>query len=168
MNRNLAFDFSVDKENNSIHIKKEYAAEQKLVWQAWTTQNWLDKWWGPKPWHVETKTLDLIPNGIWHYAMVGPEGERHWSLSQFIRIDATHSFIQKGGFCDEEGIMNHELPQSTWEVIFTPIDEQTLVDCKIKYDTAEDLESYLKMGFQEGITICLKQLDDLLEQKTST
>lgn len=169
MKRNLAFDFSVDKENKSIHIKKEYAADHKLVWEAWTTKEWLDQWWGPKPWYVETKTLDFIPNGIWHYAMVGPEGEKHWSLAQFISIDAAQSFIQKSGFCDEGGIMNSELPQSIWEVTFTAADDQhTLVDCKINYDTLEDLERYLQMGFQEGITMCLKQLDDLLEQKTSS
>lgn len=168
MNRDLAYDFSIDKENNSIHIKKEYAADQKLVWESWTTKEWLDKWWGPQPWHVETKTLDFIPNGIWHYAMIGPKGEKHWSLSQFISIDEIHSFIQKGGFCDEEGIMNHDLPQNTWEVAFTPVNANTVVDCKLTYDTAVDLDKFLQMGFQEGITICLKQLDDLLEQNTST
>lgn len=168
MKKNLAFDFSIDRESNTIEIKKEYAADQKLVWEAWTTQEWLDKWWGPQPWHVETKTLDFIPNGIWHYAMVGPEGEKHWSLSQFISIDVPNSFIQKGGFCNEEGIMNPDLPQSTWEVTFTPVHEHTLVHSKLTYDTTEDLDIFLQMGFQEGITICLKQLDNLLELKTST
>ena len=34
MSTNLAFDFSVNKENNTITVKREFAAELSLVWDA--------------------------------------------------------------------------------------------------------------------------------------
>jgi uncharacterized protein YndB with AHSA1/START domain len=54
MNTNLLFDFIVNKENNTIIIKREFDANLELVWQAWTTAELLDQWWGPKPWRAET------------------------------------------------------------------------------------------------------------------
>ncbi len=33
MNSNLLFDFSVNKENKTIHIKREFDANLELVWQ---------------------------------------------------------------------------------------------------------------------------------------
>ncbi|NGM74542.1 SRPBCC domain-containing protein [Sphingobacterium sp. SGL-16] len=164
MKRDLAYDFLIDIPTKTIKIKKEFAADPSLVWQAWTSSDWLDQWWGPKPWHVETKTLDFIPNSIWLYAMVGPEAEKHWALSQYIEINEGHSFSHKDGFCDEDGIINQDMPQSTWNVTFTPADKHTVVDCIITYDSKEAIEGVLEMGFQEGISMCLKQLDELFER----
>ena len=44
MNRGLTVDFSIDRESNTIQIKKEFSAAISLVWQAWTTQELLDQW----------------------------------------------------------------------------------------------------------------------------
>lgn len=79
MKSNLIFDFTVDKENKTIHVARRFDAEVPLVWQAWTTPELLDQWWGPEPWRAETKSMDFRVGGHWLYAMVGPEGEKHWS-----------------------------------------------------------------------------------------
>lgn len=49
MNTPLLFDFSVNKENKTIHVTREFAANRELVWKAWTTAELLDQWWAPKP-----------------------------------------------------------------------------------------------------------------------
>jgi uncharacterized protein YndB with AHSA1/START domain len=43
MNPTLAFDFTVDKENNTIAVKREFAAPLHLVWDAWTKPEILDQ-----------------------------------------------------------------------------------------------------------------------------
>lgn len=43
----LLFDFTVDKEHNTIHVVREFDASKELVWQAWTTAELLDQWWAP-------------------------------------------------------------------------------------------------------------------------
>ena len=78
MSTNLAFDFSVNKETNTITVKREFAAELSLVWDAYTKSEILDQWWAPKPWKARTKTMEFREGGYWHYAMVGPAGEEHW------------------------------------------------------------------------------------------
>jgi uncharacterized protein YndB with AHSA1/START domain len=57
MSMNLMMDFVVDKSNNIITVKREFAAELPLVWDAYTKSEILDQWWAPKPWKARTKTM---------------------------------------------------------------------------------------------------------------
>ena len=77
MSISLAFDFVVNKENNTITVKREFAADRSLVWDAYTKPEILDQWWAPRPWKARTKTMDFRNGGHWHYAMVGREGEEN-------------------------------------------------------------------------------------------
>ena len=162
MKSNLLFDFSVNKDNNTIHVKREFNASLSLVWKAWTTAELLDQWWGPQPWRAETKTMDFREGGFWHYAMVGSEGEKHWAKATYISIVEEKYFSGKDGFCDENGTMNPAFPQNLWENQFTANEEQTLVNVVLTFDKLEDLEQTIAMGFKEGFTIGLNQLDELL------
>lgn len=158
----LLFDFTVNKANNTIHVKREFDADLGLVWRAWTTAELLDQWWGPKPWRAETKTMDFREGGCWHYAMVGPEGEKHWGKASYIAITKEESFTAKDGFCDENGTINPAFPENLWESNFTPKGTKTQVDVLLTYDTLADLEKNIEMGFKEGFTAGLNQLDELL------
>ncbi|HMR18131.1 MAG TPA: SRPBCC domain-containing protein [Sphingobacterium sp.] len=162
MKNNLLFDFSVNKENSTITVKREFDADLELVWQAWTTAELLDQWWGPKPWRAETKTMDFREGGFWLYAMVGPEGEKHWAKASYISIEKEKSFTAKDGFCDESGTMNPAFPENVWENLFTANDNQTTVNITLTFDKLEDLEQTIAMGFKEGFTMGLNQLDELL------
>ncbi|QEC53042.1 uncharacterized protein YndB with AHSA1/START domain [Anseongella ginsenosidimutans] len=162
MKPTLVFDFIVNKENKTIHITREFAASLELVWQAWTTPELLDKWWGPQPWRAETKTMDFREGGFWHYAMVSPEGEKHWSKATFLAIKKEKSFASKGGICDENGTLDPAFPQNLWENNFSPKDNKVQVDMLLTYDTLDDLEKEIEMGFKEGMTIDFQQLDELL------
>ena len=156
------FDFFVDKVNSTIHVKHDFNATLQRVWQAWTTAELLDQWWGPKPWRAETKIMDFREDGHWLYAMVGPEGERHWGRADYISIKNEESFSAKDGFCDEKGTLNSELPQNLWEVLFREMGDKVLVDITLTFDSLEDLETNIQMGFREGFAIGLNQLDELL------
>ena len=162
MNTALLFDFTVNKENNTIHIIREFDANLELVWKAWTTAELLDQWWGPKPWRAETKIMNFQEGGFWLYAMVSPEGEKHWSKANFLSIVKEKSFSSRGGFSDEQGTINTAFPQNVWENKFTPKVDRTQVDLLLTYDSITDLEKEIEMGFKEGMTIDLQQLDELL------
>ena len=162
MKHDLAFEFSVNKENKTITVKREFAAELPLVWDAYTKSEILDQWWAPKPWKSRTKTMDFREGGYWHYAMVGPEGEEHWALANYKTIDPKKRFTALDGFADAEGVVNTEMPQSKWEVSFTPKEEVTLVENLITFDDLAQLETTIQMGFKEGLTMAMEGLDALL------
>ncbi len=162
MNNNLAFDFSVNKEKKTITVKREFAAERSLVWDAYTKSEILDQWWAPKPWKAKTKTMDFREGGRWHYAMVGPKGEEHWAIANYTSIQNQKKFTGLDAFADAQGNVNKDLPQSKWEVTFTDKGELTLVEFLISYDDLAQLEETIKMGFKEGLATAMEGLDELL------
>ena len=162
MSNNLLLDFYVNKENNTILVKREFAAELSLVWDAYTKSEILDQWWAPKPWKARTKTMDFRDGGHWHYAMVGPEGEEHWALANYKNIQIQKKFTGLDAFADADGNVNKDLPQSKWEVTFTAKGKLTLVELKIAFDDLAQLEATIQMGFKEGLTMAMEGLDELL------
>jgi uncharacterized protein YndB with AHSA1/START domain len=162
MSINLAFDFSVNKENKTITVKREFAAERSLVWDAYTKPEILDQWWAPKPWKARTKSMDFREGGCWIYAMVGPAGEEHWAKAEYTEIKPEEKFTGLDAFADADGNLNKELPQSKWDVTFTDKGKVTLVQFYISYADLAQLEATIQMGFKEGLTMAMEGLDGLL------
>ncbi len=159
------FDFSVDKEKQSVFVKREFKAPISMVWSAWTEPEILDRWWAPKPWKSKTKSMDFKVGGRRLYAMVGPEGEEHWALAEFESITPKSNFKFLDGFCDKQGNINNELPRSDWNVDFIEQDGSTIVNITIQHESHSDLERILEMGFKEGFTMALQNLDEILEKE---
>lgn len=162
MKQILVNDFIVDKVNNKITIKREFAAERDLVWDTFTKREILDLWWAPKPWQTKTKSMDLRSGGTWLYAMVGPAGEEHWAYIEYMLVEPTTRFTGKDAFSDSDGNININMPRSKWEVTFTDKGETTQVELHISYDDLAQLEATMQMGFKEGITMTLDSLTELL------
>jgi uncharacterized protein YndB with AHSA1/START domain len=157
---NLLFDFTVDKTAKTVFIKREFAAELSLVWDAFTKQEILDQWWAPKPWSSKTKFMNFEVGGRRFYAMVSPEGQERWSIQKFTSISPTTNFKMSNAFADKDE--NPELPGSDWDLNFSEQNGTTKVSITIKNESLARLEKMLEMGFQGGFTMGLQQLDELL------
>lgn len=162
MTRNLLFDFIVDKETQTVNVKREFNAGLDLVWDAWTKPELLDQWWAPKPYQNKTKSMEFREGGTWLYAMISPENELHWCKNDYIKIERQKSYTALDAFCDENGVTNKEVPQTEWTNNFSEDNNITLVTIVAKYKSLADLEKIIEMGFKEGFTMGLNQLDDLL------
>jgi uncharacterized protein YndB with AHSA1/START domain len=159
---NLQFDFLVNKENNALTIRREFAAGRQLVWDCYTKSELLEQWFAPKPWTARTKKMDFRPGGAWLYVMCGPEGEEHWGLTEYLTIQPIDEYTALDAFCDENGALNTALPRAKWKVIFTDLGENTVVETVVTYNSLADLEAILQMGMKEGLTATLEGLDELL------
>jgi uncharacterized protein YndB with AHSA1/START domain len=157
--------FSIDKENKKVKVERSFAASLPKVWEAWTKSNLLDQWWAPKPWKAETKTMDFREGGYWIYAMVGPEGEKHWGRTDFKSIQPYDGYTATDAFCDENGTIDESFPGSMWVSKFTEKDGYTTVSMDISFKEQADLEQMIEMGFKEGFTAGLQNLEDLLASR---
>jgi uncharacterized protein YndB with AHSA1/START domain len=162
MNATLEFDFAVDKANRTITVKREFAAELPLVWDAYTKSEILDQWWAPKPWKSKTKSQDFREGGKWQYSMVGPDGQEHFAILYYKSIKPLKSYTAEDAFADAAGNVNKDLPQSKWELTFSNKGQGTLVTCHITYPDLAQLEETIKMGFKEGLSMGMENLDSLL------
>lgn len=169
MNPNLKFDFIVNKENNTVNVKREFAAKLDLVWEAWTNPEILDLWWAPTPYKTRTKSMDFREGGMWLYEMFNTESENqqecHWCKNDYIKIVYQSMFSGLDAFCDENGIVNPEMPRTQWTNEFHENGEKTLVTITAQYDSLVDLEKIIALGFKEGFTMALENLDQYIEAK---
>jgi uncharacterized glyoxalase superfamily protein PhnB/uncharacterized protein YndB with AHSA1/START domain len=163
MNATVLFNFRVDKENKKIRVERSFQAPSDLVWAAWTEADILDQWWAPKPWRNETKSLDFREGGRWLYAMIGTEGEKHWCLFDYKKIVPYKMFSGLDAFCDEQGTIANTKPRCFWENVFTHQADSTTVNVEISFDKLSDLEAIIQMGFKEGFTMGLENLDQYIQ-----
>lgn len=166
MKTNLQFDFVINKENNTVNVKREFAANLQLVWDSWTKPEILDLWWAPKPYKTETKSMDFKEGGSWIYGMVAPDGMIHWCRNDYKKITPQESFSGLDAFCDENGEINTEFPRTIWNNTFSENGNTTIVNIVAQYESLADLKQIIAMGFQEGFTMALGNLDEYLDVMT--
>ncbi|MHA6697217.1 SRPBCC family protein [Chryseobacterium sp. A321] len=163
--------FTLDKEFKSVVIKRVFNASLESLWNAFTEPEQLNKWWAPLPYQVDTKSSDLSVGGRWIYAMVSPEGDKHWGTVEYLTLDKPNHLVWIDWFSDENGNRITEMHDSHWDLRFeNNVHDQDYVEGELRTDLTisithkryEDLEKLLEMGFKEGITQTLDQLDDLL------
>ena len=160
MTTNLLFDFTVDKVTKTVFVNREFAAGLSLVWDAFTKQELLDQWWAPKPWASKTKVMNFEVGGRRFYAMVSPEGQERWAIQKYTSISPKTNFKILNAFADKDE--TPELPGSDWDFNFSEQNGTTTVSISIYNDSLERMEKMIEMGFKEGFTMCLQQLDEQL------
>lgn len=164
MNKEIFFNFLIDKETHQVTVERSFNAPLTTVWAAWTEAEILDQWWAPRPWRAETKSQNFKVGGRWHYCMVSPdEKERHWCLFDYESIELQKMFSGIDAFCDENEVANDIKPRVRWRATFTATpDDATFVNIDLEFLSLNDLEQIMAMGFKEGFTMGLNNLDELL------
>lgn len=154
-----------DIPNKKIIIERFFNTDKKSVWSAWTTSDLLEQWWAPKPWKTKTKSFDFSEGGQWLYFMSGPEQEKVWALFQYSNIETEQSFSTVDSFCDEDGNINTALPGAHWNVEFLSEDGKTKLRVTLQYQTEEALQKTIEMGFEQGFSMALDNLEELLSKE---
>ena len=166
MRNTLQFDFLVDKEKNTITIKKEFAANRQLVWDCHTKSELLDRWFAPKPFTTKTKFMDFKIGGRRFYAMVSPEGQERWAIQKYTSITPKTNFKMFNAFADKDE--NPELPGSDWDYTFSAHPDRhqvTKVNITIYNASLARMEKLIEMGFTEGFKMSMTNLENLLASR---
>jgi uncharacterized protein YndB with AHSA1/START domain len=157
------FVFETDLSAKKIHVIREFNAPIEKVWKAFTEPDLLEKWIAPKPWTAETKIWDFTVGGISLYAMVSPEGQKHWVYAKFTAIENGSAISTMGMFCDGDGNPVLDAPKSYRDTEFSSIDSnRSKVDMVITFEDESTIKMFVEGGFKEGTAMTLNQLDELL------
>ncbi len=159
MKNDLFFDFTVDKAAKTVFITREFAAEQSLVWDAFTKPELLDQWVAPAPFISKTKYMNFEVGGKRFYAMISPEGQARWAIQKYTSITPKTNFKMYNVFADE-----NETPDqygSDWDYNFSEENGITKVSITVFNESFERMESILE-GFRLGFTASLQNLESLL------
>lgn len=160
MNNNLLFDFIVDKAAQTATITREFAADQSLVWDAFTKAELLDQWTAPAPFSARTKHMNFEVGGRRFYAMVSPDGHEMWAIQKYTSITPKTNFKMFNAFADADE--NPQLPGSDWDYNFSEQNGVTKVIIVIYNESLERMEKMIEMGFVEGFKATIENLEELL------
>ncbi|MGZ3813063.1 MAG: SRPBCC domain-containing protein [Mucilaginibacter sp.] len=162
------FLFEPDLAAKTIHIVREFDAPLENVWRAWTEPDLIEKWIAPRPWTAETKIMDFTVGGTWLYAMVSPEGQKHWSHAEFTAIEKGCSISSANMFSDEDGNPFDGASKSHTVTKFLSVDgKETKVDVMKTFTDEATVKMFAEMGFKEGTIMGYNQLDELLTSDIS-
>ena len=127
---------------------------------VFTKKEILDQWWAPKPWASKTKFMNFEVGGRRFYAMVSPEGDERWSIQKYTSISPKTNFKMLNAFADKDE--NPELPGSEWDLNFTEQNGTTKVSIAIYNESLARMEKMIEMGFKEGFTASMTNLENVL------
>lgn len=154
--------FTKDTENKKMTVVRAFDAPLQKVWDAWTQSDKLDQWWAPKPWKAGTVSMDFTAGGKWFYYMEGPEGDRQYCIFNYKDINPQQHYTGSDSFSDEHGNVNDEMPTMRWKIEFKEEGEKTIVTSTLTFASQEDMDTIIKMGFEEGFKMGLGNLDEYL------
>jgi uncharacterized protein YndB with AHSA1/START domain len=69
-----------------IVITRVFDAPRDLVFDAWTTEEHLSKWWGPQGFTMTTQQFDMKQGGTWEFIMHGPDGVDFPNTNVFVEV----------------------------------------------------------------------------------
>ena len=162
MNSDPLFDFSVNKETKTVYMTREFNADLELVWEAWTTAELLDQWWGPKPFVTKTKVMNFEVGGRRFFAMVSPDGQERWFVQKYTAISPKTNFKTYNTFADADE--NRELPGSDWSFSFSEQNGTTKVSITVYNESFARMERMIEMGAIQGCAAQFKNLDEVLKK----
>lgn len=153
-----------DFSNNKIKIEKYFDAPKTKVWNAWTNDKILAKWWGPKQWPATSKSFEFKEWWHWHYYMTGPDWTQAWWWIDYLSIKPEEYFSAKDAFCDSEGNKSTSMPSTLWEAKFSEHEDKTLLVIELTFEKNEDMKKLIEMWFEEWFTDALDNLDQYLSK----
>lgn len=155
-----------DKLTMTVSAAFDHPAER--VWQLWADPRQLERWWGPPEYPATFERHELEPGGTVTYYMSGPEGERYNGWWSVVAVEAPHRLEVRDGFADDEGRPNEEMPVTEMRVELTEHDGRTSVLITSTFPSTAAMEQLIAMGMDEGLSLAMGQMDDILAGVRST
>ncbi|HEY5889287.1 MAG TPA: SRPBCC domain-containing protein [Acidimicrobiia bacterium] len=157
-----------DTEQLTLTLTAEFDATANRVWQLWSDPRQLERWWGPPGYPATFVDHDFTSGGNVIYYMTSPEGEKYhgwWRISD-INPPGQLEFVD--GFGDSDGNPNPDMPTTATSVAIEEVDGATRMTLRTKFPSEEAMQQLVKMGMEEGLTLAVGQIDEILSEDVSS
>jgi len=156
-----------DPERLTLAITSEFAAPPTPVWRVWEDAQQLSRWWGPPTWPATFTRHDFAVDGRSHYYMTGPEGEHAYGAWMVTDLAAPHRLEFTDAFANADGEFLDDPAPMRIEVSIEDGGPGSRMTVTTHFTSLEHLQQVADMGMEEGMTLALGQIDDLLAERAS-
>lgn len=135
---------------------------RELVWKAWTTPEYLKKWFTPVPWMTVECEIDLGPGGLFRTVMRSPEGVDYPIAGCYLEVVENEKLVWtdalEGGY-RPSGQPNHCIESYfTAIIMLEPHGSGTKYTVIALHSDEEGRKRHEERGFEEGWGTALDQL----------
>jgi uncharacterized protein YndB with AHSA1/START domain len=97
-----------------FEITRVFDASRELLFKAWTEQERLKQWWGPKGFVINIINMDVRPEGVFHYNMHTADGYLMWGRFVYREIVVPERIVFVNSFSNNEGTITRAPFSPTW------------------------------------------------------
>ncbi|TMV48669.1 polyketide cyclase [Paenibacillus mesophilus] len=81
--------------DREIVITRVFDVPRDLVFDCWTKEEHLSKWWGPRGFTTTTQKFEMKSGGTWEFIMRGPDGVEFPNTNVFVEVDKPERIVFK-------------------------------------------------------------------------
>ena len=155
-------------------ISRTFNAPKQLVYEAFSQQDTIALWWGPKGCSLHIRKFDFSPGGIFLYSM-DFGGKTMWGKFKYLEMSAPDRIVFINSFSDELGniVPNEFIPGFPMEVLnivtFTEQEGKTTITFRGGPLNANEQQqkvfNEMKSGMKQGFAGTFDQLEQYLVKK---
>jgi uncharacterized protein YndB with AHSA1/START domain len=155
-----------DATNLTLAVVAEFDAAPDRVWNVWKDPRKLERWWGPPTFPATFTRHDFVVGGESRYFMTGPGGEQPHGWWRIDEIDEPHRLEFANGLAGDDGEPAPGIEPMREHVTFEVVDGGTRMTVLTRFVDAEQMETMISMGMQDGMNQAVGQIDVLLSPAT--
>ena len=152
---------SNQNENRQIRITRLLNASRDTVWDVWTKDEHLTKWWGPRGFTITTHSKDFRSGGHWHYTMHGPDGVDYPNRTVYHEVDIGKKLVYDHGGSEDRP------PLFQVTVLFEEVEGKTRMDMTMTCPSAEEAIQTRAFIKQAGGDSTWDRLAEYVEKTTT-
>ncbi|QJC52846.1 SRPBCC domain-containing protein [Paenibacillus albicereus] len=151
---------------STLLLERAFDASPSQLFRAYTEEDLLRQWWGPKGWTVAESRLDLQPGGSWHYGLASEDGSRKtWGKFVYRELQSDRHLVYEDYAADEAGNVS-EGQGLLVTLEFREGNGRTMLVSRAEFASSQALKRSLKLGVVEGMSqtwerlaACVRRMD---------
>jgi uncharacterized protein YndB with AHSA1/START domain len=151
-------EFEVPEDRPTVTVRRTFHAPRHAVWEAMTTPELVERWYGPARYRIEVPELDLRPGGRWRFLNIDKGDGTVWGFhGQYQEVVPDERIVQTWvfeGAPDETVVETATLEQRDGETTLTAIAE---------YPSFESRKATLDAGGNDGAAESYDRLAAIVE-----
>ena len=151
-----------DPDALTLTLVAQFDASPDRVWEVWEDPRKLERWWGPPTFPATFTRHEFSVGGESRYFMTGPAGEIPRGWWRIDAIDKPHRLEFANGLAGEDGEPMPGVKPASGHVTFVDADGGTRMTTVTRFADVEQMHKMLAMGMEEGMTLAMGQIDNLL------
>lgn len=143
--------------DTEIIMTRVFDAPRRMVFDAWTRTELVQRWYGARGWNIYECDIDLRVGGRWRFVWRGPDGTDMAAGGTYLEIVPPERLVYSESFDDHwypgESLVTHVLLEQ---------DGRTTLTTTLRYPSQKVRDIVIRSSMELGVAEGYERLDEML------